>query len=140
MVTCEGWASTFSRWFWISLYRVGGLIHGRGGEGFFEDGLEEIGGVSAGLIDLRFQRTAGRHQRLHPLHNRGLLGKRWERNRDVLALRDGDIVLTSRSDELNILKERAFLHERVLSHLLPNNHNGPGGGRSPRRSVASHGN
>ena len=54
MVTCEGWASTFSRWFWISLYRVGGLIHGSGGEGFFEDGLEEIGGVGAGLFDLRF--------------------------------------------------------------------------------------
>jgi hypothetical protein len=26
-----------------------------GGEGFFEDGLEEVGGVGAGVLDLRFQ-------------------------------------------------------------------------------------
>ena len=36
--------------------RHGGLLAiGGGGEGFFEDGLEEVGGVGAGLLDLRFQ-------------------------------------------------------------------------------------
>lgn len=34
--------------------------------------------MSAGVLDLRFQRTAGRHQRLHTLNNRGLLGEGWE--------------------------------------------------------------
>lgn len=29
-----------------------------GGEGFFEDGLEEVGGVGATVFDLFFQRTA----------------------------------------------------------------------------------
>ena len=33
----------------------GGILTRRG-EGFFEDGLEEVGGVGAGLLDLRFQR------------------------------------------------------------------------------------
>ncbi len=55
------------------------------GEGFFEDGLEEVGGVGAGVLDLRFQRTAGRHQRLHPLHDRGLLGEGWEGDHKVLV-------------------------------------------------------
>ena len=53
-------------------------------EGFFEDGLEEVGGVGAGLLDLRFQRTAGRHQRLHPLHDRGLLGEGWEGDEKII--------------------------------------------------------
>ncbi len=51
---------------------------GRGGEGFFEYGLEEMGGMCARLLDLGFQRPAGRHQRLHSLHNRDLLGKGWK--------------------------------------------------------------
>ena len=54
-----------------------GLLWGRG-EGFFEDGLEEVGGVGAGVLDLRFKAAAGRHQRLHPLHDGGLLGEGWE--------------------------------------------------------------
>ena len=49
-----------------------------GGEGFFEDGLEEVGGVGAGVLDLRFQRPAGRHRCFHTLHDRGLLGEGWE--------------------------------------------------------------
>ena len=52
----------------------------RRGKGFFEHGLEEVGGVGAGVLDLRFQRAAGRQQRLHSLHDRGLLGKRRERD------------------------------------------------------------
>jgi hypothetical protein len=35
---------------------------GRGGEGLFEDGLEEMGGMCASLLDLGFQRPAVRHQ------------------------------------------------------------------------------
>jgi hypothetical protein len=35
---------------------------GRGGEGFSEDGLEEMGGMCASLLDLGFQRPASRHQ------------------------------------------------------------------------------
>ncbi len=34
----------------------------RGGEGFFEDGLEEMGGMCASLLDLGFQRPASCHQ------------------------------------------------------------------------------
>ena len=49
-----------------------------GGEGFFEDGLEEVGGVGAGVRDLRFQRLAMRHQRLHSGDDGRLLGEGWE--------------------------------------------------------------
>ena len=42
--------------------------------------MEEVGGVRAGVLDLRFQRAAGRQQRLHSLHDRGLLRQRWERD------------------------------------------------------------
>ena len=41
--------------------------------------MEEVGGVRAGVLDLRFQRAAGRQQRLHALHDRGLLRQRGER-------------------------------------------------------------
>jgi len=34
--------------------------------------------VAAGVLDLRFQHAASRHQCLHPLHDRGLLGEGWE--------------------------------------------------------------
>ena len=54
-----------------------------GGEGFFEDGLEEVGGVGAGVLDLGGQRSAMLHQRLHSLHDRGLLRERWERQAKI---------------------------------------------------------
>jgi hypothetical protein len=46
-------------------------------EGFLEVGFGEVGDVRAGLLDLRFQSVACPHQRLHPLHNRGLLREGW---------------------------------------------------------------
>ena len=33
----------------------GGCVHLCGGESFFEDGLEEVGGVGAGMLDLRIR-------------------------------------------------------------------------------------
>jgi hypothetical protein len=55
----------------------------RGGEGLFEDGLEKLGGVGAGVLDFRFQGPTNRHQRLHTLHDGGLLFKGWEWDQDV---------------------------------------------------------
>ena len=34
--------------------------------------------MAASLLNLRFQRLAGRHQCLYPLHDHGLFGKGWE--------------------------------------------------------------
>ncbi len=59
--------------------------------------MEEVGGVGAGVLDLRFQRTAGRHQRLHPLHDRGLFGEGWER--DDKRLDFSDIYMRSTAAE-----------------------------------------
>jgi hypothetical protein len=46
-----------------------------GREVFFQDRLEKVGGVGPGLLDLPFQLTAGRHQPIHPLHDRGCQGQ-----------------------------------------------------------------
>ena len=43
------------------------------GEGFFEDGLEEVGGVGAGTLDLGFEFAAGGHEGFDPLYDGGLL-------------------------------------------------------------------
>lgn len=43
-----------------------------GGEGLFEHGLKEVGGVGARVIDLRFQCPTGHHQRLHSCPDRDL--------------------------------------------------------------------
>ena len=42
--------------------------------------MEEVGGVGASVLNLRFQRPAARHQRPHPLHDRGLFGEGRERD------------------------------------------------------------
>ena len=52
-----------------------------GGEGFFEDGLEEVGGVGAGTLDLGFEFAAGGHEGFDPFDDGGLLGERWEGKR-----------------------------------------------------------
>ena len=39
-----------------------------GGEGFFEDGLEEVGGVGARVRDFPCQRTDAARQRRHARH------------------------------------------------------------------------
>ena len=52
-----------------------------GSEGFFEDGLEELGGMGAGVLDFRFQFSARLHQCLVTLNDGGLFGKRRERYR-----------------------------------------------------------
>ena len=57
-----------------------------GGEGGFEDGLEEVGGVGARVRDLRRQQPAAPQQRFHSRHDRRLLRQRRERQtkmRDV---------------------------------------------------------
>ena len=41
---------------------------GRGGEGFFEDGLEEVGGVGARVRDFPSQRADAARQRRHARH------------------------------------------------------------------------
>ena len=41
---------------------------GRGGEGFFEDGLEEVGGVGARVRDFPSQRADAALQRRHARH------------------------------------------------------------------------
>ena len=51
---------------------------GLAGKGFFEDGLEEVGGVGAGTLDLGFEFAAGGHEGFNPFHNGYLLGKGWE--------------------------------------------------------------
>jgi hypothetical protein len=47
-----------------------------GGEGFFEDGLEEVGGVGARVRQLRRQQSAAPQQRFHSRHDRRLLRQR----------------------------------------------------------------
>ena len=39
--------------------------------------------MGARVLDLRFKAAAGRHQRFHPLHDGGLLGEGWERDKYV---------------------------------------------------------
>ena len=72
-------------------------------ERFLEDGLEEVGGVCAGVCDLRFQRPAGRHQRLHPLHDGRLLGKGREGDQHVVNIRkiQSGLVATREAQKLS---------------------------------------
>lgn len=72
----------------------GGVFVG-GGEGFFENSLEELRGVSAGVLNFCLHCTTGRHQHLNPLHDRGLLGDWWEGDQDVREVRQTDIRLPS---------------------------------------------
>ena len=61
----------------------GDTISGCGGEGGFEDGLEEVGGVGARVRDFSSQRADAARQRRHARHDRRLLGQRRERDENV---------------------------------------------------------
>ena len=63
-----------------ALYVRQGCLTLRRREGFFEDGLEEVGGVGARLRDFAGQRADAALQRRHSRHDRRLLGQRWERD------------------------------------------------------------
>ena len=45
----------------------------------FQDGLQELDSVATSLLDFRFERLAGPHQRLDSFYNDGLFGEGWER-------------------------------------------------------------
>jgi len=77
----------------------------------------------AGVLDLRIQRTAGRHQRLHTLNDRGLLGEGWKGDQffeNVISSDSGNLPFckrykaerSRRSHRLRL--EHALMHRTVL--------------------------
>ena len=71
------WSFPFAWFAWFAVQKINREIRqirepqlGGGGEGGFEDGLQEVGGVGAARGQLLRQQTAAPQQRFHSRHDR----------------------------------------------------------------------
>jgi hypothetical protein len=94
-----------------------GRVSLRPGERFFEDGLEEVGGEYADVLDLFGQRLAVPHQRLHSLYDGRLLGEGREGDQFFKNVFTGD----ARNLSLFGTLQRVILRLEILENELITN-------------------